>query len=200
MCRLQTTPLCEALSRTWQVNQVSKSKTKTVYFSAENLRADVVGFILHIYKNWFWQLLIFPTVQRSKFYIAHPEWAIACAKGTVLHPIVFYCIPITKPPTLWVKVLLFLPKNSYQTHAGHEDWWNKYLNTLLVSLHNDSISSKFLEKLTGKKNNSVTTFSWIRSLSWARVKWQTDFQLTAPPVVLSSECMAANLLAHTAVS
>lgn len=51
MSRLQTTLMCAALSRAWQVNQVIKSKIKTVYFSAENLRADMLGFILHIQKT-----------------------------------------------------------------------------------------------------------------------------------------------------
>lgn len=49
--RLQTTLMGAALSRAWQVHQVIKSKIKTVYFSAENLRADILGFILHIYKT-----------------------------------------------------------------------------------------------------------------------------------------------------
>lgn len=57
------------------------------------------------------------------------------------------------------KSLGFPPEELYEKHSGFEDWRSKFLNILLVGLFNDPISSKFSEKLTVEKTNSIVTLS-----------------------------------------
>lgn len=57
------------------------------------------------------------------------------------------------------KSLGFPSEELYQKHGGFEERRSKFLNILLVSLFNDSISSRFLENFTMERTNSITTLS-----------------------------------------